>query len=97
MDGSVFDSLAESYDAARPSYPDAVYEALERAAGPLAGLLTLDCGAGTGIATRQLAARGARTIALEIGERMLRRALARSPSYCWPGWRAFSPRAFLTV
>jgi SAM-dependent methyltransferase len=82
MAGSVFDPLAESYDAARPSYPDGVFEALERVAGPLRGQLAVDCGAGTGIATRQLAARGARTIGLDIGERMLRRALARSPGSC---------------
>ncbi len=39
----------------------------------------LDCCAGTGIATRQLTARGTRTIALDIGELMLRQALARTP------------------
>jgi SAM-dependent methyltransferase len=83
MAGSQFDALAEDYDAARPSYPDGVYRALEDAAGPLAGKLVLDGGAGTGIATRQLAARGARTVALDIGERMLRRALARSPEACF--------------
>jgi ubiquinone/menaquinone biosynthesis C-methylase UbiE len=83
MTGSPFDPLAEDYDAARPSYPDGVYDSLERAAGPLAGQVAVDCGAGTGIATRQLAARGARTISLDIGERMLRRALARSPGSCF--------------
>lgn len=82
MAGSQFDPLAADYDAARPSYPGGMYDALEAAAGPLTGRLAVDCGAGTGIATRQLAARGARTIALDIGERMLRRALARSPGSC---------------
>jgi SAM-dependent methyltransferase len=79
MPGSIFDPLAADYDAARPSYPDGIFDALEAACGPLAGQLAVDCGAGTGIATRQLAARGARTVALDIGELMLRRALARSP------------------
>jgi SAM-dependent methyltransferase len=83
MTGSMFDPLAEDYDAGRPSYPDGIYEALEDAAGPLAGQLVLDGGAGTGIATRQLAGRGARTVALDIGERMLRRAQARSPRSCF--------------
>jgi SAM-dependent methyltransferase len=78
MAGSQFDALAEDYDAARPSYPDGLYQAIEDIAGPLAGKLVLDEGAGTGIATRQLAARGARTVALDIGEQMLRRAQARS-------------------
>lgn len=83
MAGSQFDALAEDYDAARPAYPDGLYQALEDAAGPLAGKLVLEGGAGTGIATRQLAARGARTVALDIGERMLRRALAHSPEACF--------------
>jgi SAM-dependent methyltransferase len=76
---SPFDPVAADYDAGRPSYPDGLYTALEQAAGPLAGAVVLDAGAGTGIATRQLAARGARAIALDLGELMLRQALARSP------------------
>jgi SAM-dependent methyltransferase len=83
MPGSMFDALAEDYDAARPSYPDGLYQALEDVVGPLAGQLVLDGGAGTGIATRQLAGRGARTVALDVGERMLRRAQARSPDSCF--------------
>jgi ubiquinone/menaquinone biosynthesis C-methylase UbiE len=83
MPGSQFDALAEDYDAARPSYPDGVYQAIEQATGPLAGQLVLDGGAGTGIATRQLATRGARTVALDLGERMLRRAQAHSPGACF--------------
>ena len=52
-----------------------------RSSGPrgLPGAVVLDVGAGTGIATRQLAARGARTVAIDFGELMLRRAHARSP------------------
>src|ERR1700684_3766500 len=76
---SPFDPVAADYDAGRPGYPDGLFTALEETTGPLAGALVLDAGAGTGIATRQLAARGARAIALDIGEQMLRRALARSP------------------
>jgi ubiquinone/menaquinone biosynthesis C-methylase UbiE len=76
---SVFDSAAGEYDAARPAYPDGVFTELAGRTGPLAGLLTLDWGAGTGIASRQLAARGARVVSLDIGERMLAMAKARSP------------------
>jgi SAM-dependent methyltransferase len=79
MARSQFDALAEDYDAARPSYPDGVYQALEDTAGPLADKLVLEGGAGTGIATRQLAARGARVVAVDIGERMLRKAREHSP------------------
>jgi ubiquinone/menaquinone biosynthesis C-methylase UbiE len=45
-----FDAVADEYDAARPLYPDEVFDAL----GPLEGLCVLDVGAGTGIATRAL-------------------------------------------
>jgi SAM-dependent methyltransferase len=76
---SVFDSAAGEYDTARPSYPDGVFAELAGRTGPLAGLLTLDCGAGTGIASRQLAAHGARVVSLDIGERMLAKARARNP------------------
>jgi SAM-dependent methyltransferase len=76
---SVFDPAASEYDAARPSYPAALFEQLEERAGPLAGRLVLDCGAGTGIASRQLAARGGRVVSLDIGEQMLRKARARRP------------------
>ncbi|HUB39347.1 MAG TPA: methyltransferase domain-containing protein [Streptosporangiaceae bacterium] len=76
---SVFDSAAGEYDTARPSYPDALFAELASQTGPLTGLLTLDCGAGTGIASRQLAARGARVVSLDIGERMLAKARTRNP------------------
>ena len=83
MAWSLFDALAEDYDAARPSYPNGVYQALEQTAGPLAGKLVLEGGAGTGIATRQLAARGARVVAVDIGERMLGKARQHSPGACF--------------
>lgn len=76
---SPFDSAAAEYDAARPSYPPELFDELERRTGPLAGRLVLDWGAGTGIASRQLAARGAIVVSLDLGEQMLRRALARGP------------------
>jgi SAM-dependent methyltransferase len=76
---SLFDSAADHYDAARPSYPSSVFDELERRTGLLHGLLVLDFGAGTGIASRQLASRGAVVVSLDIGERMLRRARVRSP------------------
>jgi SAM-dependent methyltransferase len=76
---SVFDAAAGEYDAARPAYPDALFAELAGRTGPLAGLVTLDCGAGTGIASRQLAACGARVVSLDIGERMLAMAKARNP------------------
>jgi SAM-dependent methyltransferase len=72
---TTFDSVADEYDAARPSYPPEVFDAL----GPLAGLRVLDIGAGTGIATRELLRRGARVVAVDAGAEVLRRAVAHSP------------------
>lgn len=66
-----FGPVAAQYDAARPSYPDALFDELERLAGrPLRGADVLDVGAGTGIATRLLAGRGARVVAVEPSEGM---------------------------
>lgn len=76
---SVFDAAAAEYDAARPSYPEALFDQVEAEAGPLAGRLVLDWGAGTGISSRQLAGRGARVVLLDIGEQMLRYARVRAP------------------
>jgi len=71
-DGDVasFEAVADEYDAARPSYPDEVFDALE----PLAGLRVLDVGAGTGIATRSLITRHAAVVAIDPGSELLRRA-----------------------
>jgi SAM-dependent methyltransferase len=70
-----FDPVVDEYDAARPGYPAAVYDAL----GPLDGRTVIDGGAGTGIASRALLERGAVVFPFDLGEAMLRRAAARSP------------------
>ena len=74
-DVSEFDAIAEEYDAGRPGYPDALYDALE----PLAGALVLEGGAGTGVATRGLLGRGARVVPFDPGQEVLRRAVLRTP------------------
>ncbi len=59
---------AEAYDRFRPTYPDAVIDEL---LGPVpAGLDVLDVGCGTGIASRQIAQRGAKVLGVELGPRM---------------------------
>ncbi|MDQ6649552.1 MAG: class I SAM-dependent methyltransferase [Actinomycetota bacterium] len=73
MSRSLFDPLADAYDAARPSYPAGLYDDLERLTRPLAGADVLEVGAGTGISTRGLLERGARVYAADHGEGMLRR------------------------
>jgi SAM-dependent methyltransferase len=75
----MFDGVVEQYDAARPSYPPALYDLLESTAGGLEGRAVLDAGAGTGVATRQLAEHGADVTAVDVGLAMLQRAVARSP------------------
>jgi len=66
---SPFESLAGVYDAARPTYPDGLYDALP----PLAGATVADVGAGTGISARGLLARGARVAAFDLSPAMLAR------------------------
>jgi SAM-dependent methyltransferase len=63
--GAVFDPVATDYQAQRPGYPDSLFDAIERAVGPLAGRRVLDVGAGTGISTRALAGRGALVVAVD--------------------------------
>jgi len=66
--------VADEYDAGRPSYPDGLCDAL----GDLVGRRVLDVGAGTGIATRQLLARGAMVTAVDVGPEVLARAASRT-------------------
>lgn len=66
-----FNTAAAQYAANRPSYPPALFTTLEDlAARPLKGAQVVDVGAGTGIATTLLHARGADVIAVEPGEGM---------------------------
>ncbi|WP_262063066.1 class I SAM-dependent methyltransferase [Streptomyces sp. STR69] len=66
-----FNAAAAQYAENRPSYPPALFDAIEElAAHPLAGARVADVGAGTGIATTLLHARGAEVIAIEPGDGM---------------------------
>jgi SAM-dependent methyltransferase len=80
MSRSRFDAVAAQYDAGRPSYPDAMFDALEELAGLQVALARVaDVGAGTGIATRALMSRGARVVAVDHGSRMLATLRSRAP------------------
>ncbi|MFE2745609.1 class I SAM-dependent methyltransferase [Streptomyces scopuliridis] len=75
-----FDAVADQYDAARPGYPPALFDAIEELTGrPLNGSRVIDVGAGTGIATRLLRARGALVTAVEPGPRMAARLHRAAP------------------
>ncbi len=82
-DVSKFDSpsTARDYAAARPQYPAELFETLDRLLGAvrLDGALVFDVAAGTGIASRQLAERGAHVVALELSAAMLAKLAAGSP------------------
>jgi SAM-dependent methyltransferase len=72
---TAFESLVDDYDAARPRYPAALFDALPT----LSGARVLELGAGTGIATRELVARGADVVATDLGPRMLGRLRVHLP------------------
>lgn len=73
---TAFEELVDDYDAARPRYPSTLYDALP----PLGDVLEL--GAGTGIASAELATRVTSMVATDLGPRMLARGLAK---HRWPG------------
>jgi SAM-dependent methyltransferase len=62
-----FDEDAERYDRARPRYPAALYDDLFALARLTPGSRVLEIGCGTGQATGELAARGCRVLAVELG------------------------------
>jgi len=77
----LFDSVAAEYDAYRPDYPAQLFDALESAMGqPLMWSEVCDVGAGTGIATRALAGRGANVTAVDPGIGVLGVLRSRSTS-----------------
>jgi SAM-dependent methyltransferase len=77
---SRFDTVATSYAAGRPNYPAALYDSLASQLGrSLAGADVVDLGAGTGIASRQLADRGAVVTAVELSGPMIAELAATSP------------------
>ena len=73
--GTAFEALVDDYDAARPGYPPALFEALPT----LTGTRLLELGAGTGKQTAGLLERGARLVSTDLGPRMLGRLHARHP------------------
>jgi SAM-dependent methyltransferase len=66
----VFDDAAELYDAARPSYPEALFDDLAALAGLRPGDRLLEVGCATGKATRPLLERGFRVVCIELGPRL---------------------------
>lgn len=73
---TTFESAADSYDAARPSYPKQLFDDLVELAElePRARLLEIGCG--TGKATRPLLERGFSVVCIELGAQLAERARA---------------------
>lgn len=66
-----FDSAAALYGQHRPGYPESLYDTVEELAGRrFAGARVADVGAGTGIGTAPMRARGAEVVAVEPGDGM---------------------------
>jgi SAM-dependent methyltransferase len=78
-----FDANAERYHAWRPGYPGRLYQILEDVCGLAPGAKVLEIGPGTGQATRELLARGAEVLAVEMGARLAARL--RDDLGCFPG------------
>ncbi len=68
----VFGEVADQYERARPSYPDALFDTIIEHAEIGPGDAALEIGAGTGKATRGFVARGMRVHALEPSPEMAR-------------------------
>lgn len=71
---ALFDAVAGQYDATRQGYPDAIIETLLTTAGLGPGSTVLEIGCGTGQLTGQLAGRGLKITAIDIGQTMIRTA-----------------------
>lgn len=75
-----FDLAAAAYAANRPSYPPALFDAVEELSGrPWQRARVADVGAGTGLATVHLRARGAHVVAVEPGPAMAAQFRLRLP------------------
>ena len=79
---TAFEAVAERYDEARPTYPEAFFDDLVELTGAPPGGRILEIGPGTGKATVALAGRGYALLGVELGPQLAevaRRNLA--PSY----------------
>jgi SAM-dependent methyltransferase len=68
--GGTFDSAAELYEAARPTYPAALFDDLFGLTGLQEGDRALEIGCGTGKATRAVLERGVSVVCVEPGARL---------------------------
>jgi ubiquinone/menaquinone biosynthesis C-methylase UbiE len=74
---TLFDHIAERYEASRPGYPSRVVEFVITTAGLGPGTAVLEIGCGTGQLTEQLAGHGFHLTAIDIGPSMVAAARRR--------------------
>jgi SAM-dependent methyltransferase len=84
-----FTATVDRYARHRPDYPEALLDWL---AGLVSGRRAVDLGAGTGILTRQLAARGWDVVGVEPNAAMRERAAAAGGTYVDGSAEATGPR-----
>ena len=70
---NLFSDKADNYVKARPSYAKGLLDILEKY-GLKEGSVVADIGSGTGIFTRQLLDKGAKVFAVELNDKMRRKA-----------------------
>lgn len=92
---AVFSAKARDYALSRPDYPAALYEELQARGCLGPGAEVADVGAGTGLFTRGLLARGCRVAAVEPNEAMRREADAEFRGH--PGYRGVAGNAEATT
>jgi SAM-dependent methyltransferase len=91
-----FTGLAELYARCRPSYPAAAVDHVISRCGLGSGSLLVDVGCGTGISSRQLAARGVPVLGIEPNADMRAQAEAEPPPPGCPAPRYADGRAEAT-
>jgi SAM-dependent methyltransferase len=84
--GAIFSSKVADYVASRPDYPPALFEALRTTCHLEEGSRIVDLGAGTGLLTRDLLARGWQAVAVEPNDAM--RAACDALLGHHPGYRS---------
>ncbi|HZD99928.1 MAG TPA: class I SAM-dependent methyltransferase [Micromonosporaceae bacterium] len=75
-----FNAHADDYHDGRPGYPARVFDLLSERCGLAPGSRALEIGAGPGLATTELIARGAHVVAVEPGEALATLLRARCPN-----------------
>ncbi|MFD1517350.1 class I SAM-dependent methyltransferase [Pseudonocardia yunnanensis] len=75
-----FDALAETYQRARPPYPEVLWDRLRGLEVLRPGVRVIELGAGTGEATMRLLQDGADVVAVEPGRALAARLQRRCPS-----------------